>query len=95
MIAQGPQFTPLRTGFTLAQTSLMLVTNTPISRSLGATFSELIGQPTPLELYIPGPSTVAPITGTTEMLPSSVASSEPPAIVIPLDPQATLVLEQT
>ena len=57
----------------------------PVSRSLGATFSELIGQPTPPELHVPGLSIVAPITGTTEMIPSSVASSE----------QATLVLDST
>ena len=53
------------------------------SRSLGASFSELTGQPTPPYLHVLGPSTVAPITGTTETLPSSVASSEPAAIVIP------------
>ena len=63
----------------------MLVTDTPVFRSLGATFSELIGQPTPLDLYVPSPSTVAPITGTTETIPSSVASSEPPASVIPAE----------
>ena len=63
----------------------MLVTDTPVSRSLGTTFSELTGQPTPPELRVPTPSTVAPITGTTEMLPSYVASSEPPASVIPIE----------
>ena len=63
----------------------MLVTDTPVSRSLGATFSELIGQPTPPELHVPGPSIVAPITGTTKTLPSLVASSEPPATVIPAE----------
>ena len=60
---------------------------TPVSRSLGASFSELIGQPTPLELHVLGPSTVAPITRTTETLPSSVASSEQAAPV--LDPTQT------
>ena len=70
-------------GFTPAQSSSMLVPDTPVSRSLGATLSELIGQPTPSDLHIPGPSIVAPITGTTETLPSLVASSEPPATVIP------------
>ena len=69
----------------------MLVTDTPVSRSLGATFSELTGQPTPLELHVPGPSTVAPITGTTQMLPLSVASLEPPASVIPIESQAAPV----
>ena len=59
--------------------------DTPVLWSLGATFSELTWQTTPPDLHVPGPSTVAPITGTTEMLPSSVASSEPPAIVIPTE----------
>ena len=53
-----------------------------VSRSLGVTFSELTGQPTLPYLHVPGSSTVAPITGTTEMLPSSIASSESPASVI-------------
>ena len=68
---------------------------TTVSRSLGATFSELTGQPTPPELHVPGLSTVAPITGTTETLLSSIASSEPPAIVIPVESQATLVPDPT
>ena len=63
----------------------MLVTDTLVSRSLGATFSELIGQPTPPELQVPAPTTVALVTGTTKMLPSSVASSESPASVIPIE----------
>ena len=63
----------------------MLVTDTLVSRSLGATFSELIGQPTLPYLHVLGPSTVAPITRTIEMLPSSVASSESPASVIPVE----------
>ena len=73
----------------------MLVTDILVSRSLGATFSELTGQPTPPELRVPGPSTVAPVTRTTEMLPSSVASSEPPAIVIPTESQVVPVPELT
>ena len=73
----------------------MLVTNTLVSRSLGATFSELTGQPTSLELRVPVSSTVAPVTGTTEMLPSSVASLEPPASVIPAESQAAPVLDPT
>ena len=73
----------------------MLVTNTLVSRSLSATFSELTGQPTPLELRVPVPTTVAPVTGTTEMLPSSVASSEPPATVIPIESYAVPVPKQT
>ena len=59
----------------------MLVTDTLVSRSLGATFSELTGQPTPPELYVPGPSIVAPIIGTIEPLPSLVASLEQAALV--------------
>ena len=65
----------------------MLVIDTPVSRSLGATFSELTWHPTPLYLHVPGPSTVAPITRTTEMLPLLVASSEQAAPV--LDPTQT------
>ena len=38
-------------------------------------------------LHVPGPSTVAPIIGTTEMLPSSVASLEQAVPVI--DPTQT------
>ena len=59
------------------------------------TFSELTGQPTMSYLHVLGPSIVAPITGTTEMLPSSVASSEPAASVIPAQPIAASVLDQT
>ena len=47
----------------------------------------MIGQPTPPELHVLGPSTVAPITETTEMLPSSVASSE--QVVLVIDPTQT------
>ena len=39
----APQFTPLQTGFTPAQTSSLLELDTSISRSLGASFSELTG----------------------------------------------------
>ena len=69
--------------------------DTSVSRSLGATFSELIGQPTPPYLHVPGPSIVAPIIGTTETLPSSVASSEPAALVIPAQSTAALVVDPT
>ena len=82
-------------GFTPAQASSLLVPNTSVSRSLGASFSELTGQPTPQELYVLGPSTVAPIIGTTKTLPSSVASSEPPATVIPEESQAAPVPDPT
>ena len=68
---------------------------TLVSRSLGASFSELTGQPTPPELHVLGPSIVAPITGTIETLPSSVASSKPLATVIPAETQATPVPDLT
>ena len=57
---------------------------TLVSRSLGASFSELIGQSTPPDLHVSGPFIVAPITGTTEMLPLSVVSSEQATPVIDL-----------
>ena len=75
----APQFTPLHIGFTPPESSSV---PTLVSRSLGASFSELTGQPTLPELHVLGPSIVAPITGTTEMLPSSVASSEQAVPVI-------------
>ena len=81
----APQFTPLQTGFTPAQTSSLLVPDILVSKSLGATFSELIGQPTLLELHVPIPTTIVLVTGNIETLPSLVASSEPPATVIPTE----------
>ena len=69
--------------------------DTPVSRNLGATFSELTGQPTLPYLYVPSPFIVAPITRTTETLPSLVASSEQPATVIPIESQVAPVLELT
>ena len=56
----------------------MLVMDTLVSRSLGATFSELTGHSTSLEFLVPIPTIAAPVTETTETIPSSVASSEPP-----------------
>ena len=91
----APQFTPLQTGFTPAQTSSLLVSKTIVSRSLGASFSELTGQPTPPYLRVLGPSIVAPITGTTETLPSSMASSEQAATVIPAPSTAPPVVDPT
>ena len=61
----------------------MLVTDTPVSRSLSATFSELIGQPTPPELRVPVCSIVALVIGSTETIPLSIASSEPPQTITP------------
>ena len=89
----APQFTSFQTGFTPAQTSSLLVLDTIVSRSLGATFSELIGQPTLPYLHVPGPSIVAPITGTIETLPSLVASVEPAAPVIPAQSTAAPVVD--
>jgi hypothetical protein len=57
------------------------VIDTLVSRSLGATFSELIGQPTPLEFRVLASTTAALVTGTTETIPSSVSSTELPPIV--------------
>ena len=73
----APQFTPLQTGFTPDQSSSLFVPDTSVSRSLGASFSELTGMPTPPHMHAPGPSIAAPVTVTTQRLPSSVASSDP------------------
>ena len=48
--------------------------DTPVSWSLGATFSELIGQPTPLELKASLPTSIAPVI---EMIPSSEPQPQP------------------
>ena len=82
-------------GFTPAQISSLLELDTSVSRSLGASFSELIGKPTLPYLHAPGPSMAAPITTMTETLPSSVASSEPAALVIPAQPTVALVHDLT
>ena len=78
------------------------MTDTPVSRSLGATFSELTGQTTPLELRDPIPTTIAPMTGTTETIPSSVALFEPvtsvvsaTAIVADVAPLPTVILPES
>ena len=89
--AQGPHFTSIVTGFTPTQTSLALVVDTPVSRSLSATFSELIGQPTPPVFRVPLPTIAAPITRTTKIIPLSVASFKPPQTVTPtLEASATV-----
>ena len=82
-------------GFTPAQTSSLLEPDTLVFRSLGASFSELTGQPTPPYLHVLGPSMAAPIIAMIEMLPSSVASSEPATLVIPAQPTAALVPDLT
>jgi hypothetical protein len=73
----------LVTGFIPTQSTSALVTDTPVSRSLGATFIELTEQPTPPEFGALAPTTAAPVTGTIEMIPSFVASSKPSQIVTP------------
>ena len=66
--------------------------DTPVSKSLGATFSELTGQPSPLVFRVSVSTTAAPVTGTTETIPSFVASSEPPQTVTPiLEASATAI----
>ena len=65
-----------------------------VSRSLGASFSELTGMPTPPHMHIASPSTAAPVTVTTQRLPSSVASSDPTTNV-PAASQDAPVLAQT
>ena len=72
----APQFTPLQTGFTPDQSSSLFVPDTSVSRSLGASFNELTGMPTPPHMHALGPSTTAPVTVTTQRLPSSIASSD-------------------
>ena len=82
-------------GFTPTETSSLLVLETTVSRSLGASFSELTGHPTPPDLHVPVPTNIAPVIGTIETLPSSVASSEPAASVIPAQPTAAPVPDLT
>ena len=90
----APQFTPLQTGFTLDQSSSLFVPDTSVSRSLGASFSELTGLPTLPHMHAPGPSIAAPVAVTTQRLPLSVASSDP-TTDIPAASQAAPVLAQT
>ena len=73
----APQFTPYHTGFSPEQSPSLFVPNTSVSRSLGASFSELTGMPTPPHMHTAGPSTAAPVVVTTQRLPSSIASSNP------------------
>ena len=91
---EAPQFTPFQTGFTPDQSPSLFVPDTTVSRSLGASFSELIGMPTPPHMYAPGPSTAAPVAMTTQRLPSSIASSDP-TTDIPAASQAASAPAQT
>ena len=70
----APQFTPYHTGFSPEQSPSLFVPDTSVSRSLGASFSELTGMPTSPHMHAPSPSTTAPVVVTTQRLPSSVAS---------------------
>ena len=56
--------------------------DTSVSRSLGASFSELTGMPTPPHMHTTGPSIAALAIMTTQRLPSSVASSDPTTDVL-------------
>ena len=64
-------------GFSPEQSPSLFVPDTLVSRSLGASFSELTGMPTPPYMHTTGPSTAAPVAVTTQRLPSSAASSDP------------------
>ena len=68
--------------------------NMSVSRSLGASFSELTGMPTPPHMHTAGPSTAAPIVMTTQRLPSSVTSSDPTTDILAAS-QAAPALAQT
>jgi hypothetical protein len=87
---QSPSFTPIHTGFTPSdQPRPHLLTGTPFG-DYSATYSELTGQPTPSHTTTFATSSglsapeaaIPPVTGTgtTETIPSSVASTDPPAI---------------
>jgi hypothetical protein len=87
---QSLGYTPIQTGFTPSvQLRPHLLTGTPFSTDLSASYSELTGQPTPSHTTVLTTSemsaseTVAPPvtgTGTTETVPSSVASTDPPMV---------------
>ena len=80
-------------GFTPEESPLLFVPDTSVSRSLGASFSELTGMPTPPHMHAASPSTTAPVAVTTQRLPSSVASSDPTDV--PAASQAAPVPAQT
>jgi len=58
-----------------SQSESLLASTTPVARSLSATFSEITVHPAP-PLQVPV-TTEALVIGTTDTLPSSIASSEP------------------
>jgi hypothetical protein len=89
---QSLGYTPIQTGFTPpVQLRPHLLTGTPFSTNLSVSYSELTSQPTPSHTIVPTTSemsaleTVAPLvtgTGTTETVPSSVASTILPQLVL-------------
>jgi hypothetical protein len=87
----SPSYTPIQIGFTLiAQHIPHLLTGTPLSTDLSASYSELTGQPTPTQSIaltttseVSASEIVAPLvtgtgTGTIETVPLSIASTDPP-----------------
>jgi hypothetical protein len=95
---QSPSYTPIQTGFTPpAQPGPHLLSGTPFP-DFGATYSELTGQPTPSYTTFVTTSEMSaletaalPVSGaaTTETLPSSVASTDPPTLGV-FQAQATV-----
>ena len=81
-------------GFSPDQSSSLFVPDTSVSRSLGASFSELTSMPTPPHMHTTSPSTAAPVAMTTQRLPSSVASSDPMTDLLAAS-QAAPALAQT
>jgi hypothetical protein len=87
---QSPSYTPIQIGFTPpVQPRPHLLTETPFSTDLSASYSELIGQLTPSHTIVVTTSgmsaseTVAPPvprTRTTDTVPSLVASTDPPTV---------------
>jgi hypothetical protein len=88
---QSPSYTPIQTGFTPpAQSRPHLLSGTPFT-DLSATYSELTGQPTPSYTtfvttlgMLASETSFPPVlgAGTTETVPSSVASTDPPTLGI-------------
>jgi hypothetical protein len=86
---QSPSYTPIQTEFTPSdQPRPHLLTGTPFA-DLSASYSELTGQPMPSHTTLVTSlglsaleADVPPVTGTgtTETVPSSVASTDPPAV---------------
>jgi hypothetical protein len=95
---QSPSYTPIQTGFTPpAQPRPHLLSSTPFP-DFSATYSELTGQPTPSYTTFVTTSEISasetailPVSraATTETVPSSVASTDPPTLGV-FQPQATV-----